>query len=261
VEPCLRRAAAIRAFTVGIGAGAGNTPRTRVSSHRPARLLASQLKLAQERLGISERYIYVAADVYRLPFTPGLFDAATMIRTLHHLQEPALALEQVRQVLQPGAIFILEYANKRNLKAILRYWLGKQSWNPFSLAPVEFAELNFDFHPRAVRLWLTAAGFKLERQLTVSHFRVAWMKRLLPLGLLVKLDALFQWTGAWWQLTPSVFLRSTVPGETVEMPAETSSAARNVPFIHWQNLRTVWTARPASAAGRSAMASTISADH
>ncbi|OGO30202.1 MAG: hypothetical protein A2Z16_02930 [Chloroflexi bacterium RBG_16_54_18] len=204
-----------------LGAGAGrNTPRY---PGFPRIVLLdyslSQLRLAQERLGISERYVYVAADVYRLPFTAGLFDAATMIRTLHHLQEPALALEQLRQVLQPGAIFILEYANKRNLKAILRYWLGRQSWNPFSLAPVEFAELNFDFHPRAVRLWLAAAGFRLERQLTVSHFRIAWMKRLLPLGLLVKLDALFQWSGAWWQLTPSVFLRSTALGEPREAPS------------------------------------------
>jgi len=204
-----------------LGAGAGrNTPRY---TGFPRIVLLdyslSQLKLAQERLGISERYIYVAADVYRLPFTAGLFDAATMIRTLHHLQEPALALEQVLKVLQPGAVFVLEYANKRNLKAILRYWQRKQSWNPFSLAPVEFAELNFDFHPRAVRGWLSQTGFRLERQLTVSHFRIAWMKRLFPLGLLVQLDALFQWSGAWWQLTPSVFQRSIVPGESIEMPS------------------------------------------
>lgn len=201
-----------------LGAGAGrNTPR--YGGFERLVLLDysfSQLKLAQQRLGIGQRYTYVAADVYRLPFAPGLFDAATMIRTLHHLKEPLLALQQVSQVLQPAAVFILEYANKRNLKSILRYWLGRQSWNPFSLAPVEFAELNFDFHPRAVRRWLEGSGFRPGRQLTVSHFRLDWLKRTVPLGWLVNLDALFQWTGAWWQLTPSVFLRSMADGVASE---------------------------------------------
>ena len=74
----------------------------------------------------------MAADVYRLPFVEGLFDAATMIRVLHHMAEPLKALSQVRDVLQPAATFVLEFANKRNLKSILRYWLGRQDWNPFS---------------------------------------------------------------------------------------------------------------------------------
>jgi hypothetical protein len=37
---------------------------------------------------------------------------------------------------------------------------------------------------------------------------VGWLKRNLPLGLLVGLDALFQYSGSLWQLTPSVFLRA-----------------------------------------------------
>lgn len=205
-----------------LGAGAGrNTPRyTSFSRIVLLDYSLSQLQLAQQRLGASQRYTYVAADLYRLPFVDGLFDAATMIRTLHHLKEPALALSQVRRVLQPGAVFILEYANKRNLKAIARYWLGKQSWSPFSLEPVEFAELNFDFHPQAVRGWLSRAGFSIERQLTVSHFRLGWLKRLLPLNLLVYLDSLFQWSGAWWQLTPSVFLAAKAQGETTQAEVE-----------------------------------------
>lgn len=206
-----------------LGAGAGrNTPR--YQGYRRVLLLdysLSQLRQAQERLGRGERYIYVAADLYRLPLTPGKFDAATMIRTLHHLKEPALALAQVYEVLHPGAAFILEYANKHNLKAMLRYWSGRQPWSPFSLEPVEFAELNFDFHPRAVSEWLAKAGFKFERQLTVSHFRIGGLKHILPTGLLVRMDALFQWTGAWWQLTPSVFVRSRAEGQATQPIPET----------------------------------------
>ncbi|MBL8062127.1 MAG: class I SAM-dependent methyltransferase, partial [Anaerolineales bacterium] len=123
-----------------LGAGAGrNTPR--YAGFERIVILdysTTQLEQAQQRLGRSDKYIYVAADVYRLPFRTGLFDAATMIRVLHHMADAPKAIGQIRNVLQPNAVFILEYANKQNLKAILRYWLGRQKWSPFTLEPVEF---------------------------------------------------------------------------------------------------------------------------
>ncbi|MFN2280242.1 MAG: methyltransferase domain-containing protein, partial [Anaerolineales bacterium] len=193
-----------------IGAGAGrNTPRYR--GFQQIVLLdysLTQLQQAQAALGKNDAYIYVAGDVYHLPFVDQLFDGSTMIRVLHHMQDPLAALRQAQRVLKSGAPFILEYANKHNLKAILRYWLGRQDWDPFSLEAVEFTELNYDFHPRSVRRWLDEAGFDLKDQRTVSHFRVGFLKRTIPAGLLASLDALFQPTGKWWQLSPSVFTRS-----------------------------------------------------
>jgi SAM-dependent methyltransferase len=197
-----------------LGAGAGRNT-SRYAGFKRIVLLdysRSQLEQAQQRLGISERYVYVAADVYRLPFVSGLFDAATMIRTLHHMADAPAALRQVRDVLQPGAAFILEYANKLNVKSILRYWLRRQEWSPFSLDPVEFVELNFDFHPAAVRRWLKDLGFAVRRTLAVSHFRVGFLKRAVPTPILVFLDSLLQWTGALWQLTPSIFVRADTRG-------------------------------------------------
>jgi ubiquinone/menaquinone biosynthesis C-methylase UbiE/predicted RNA-binding Zn-ribbon protein involved in translation (DUF1610 family) len=209
-----------------LGAGAGrNTPRyagfTRTIlvdySH-------SQLAQARLRLGDSPRYTFVTADIYRLPFVDGLFDGATMIRTLHHMADAPKALSQIKQALQPGAVFILEFANKRNLKSILRYWTGRQTWSPFTLEPVEFAALNFDFHPRMVFQWLDDLGFKRERTLTVSHFRAELLKRTIPASLLASMDGLFQPTGAWFQLTPSVFVKATTVGGTKrEIPLEASS--------------------------------------
>ncbi len=203
-----------------IGAGAGrNTPRYR--GYERVVLLDysyTQLQQAQARLGSTERYLFVAGDAYRLPFAPGLFDAATMIRTLHHMADAPQALRQVRRVLQPCATFILEFANKQNLKAILRYWLRRQSWSPFTLEPVEFAPLNFDFHPRAVREWLQQAGFGVKRQLTVSHYRIELLKRWAPLALLVAMDSLAQLTGDWWQLSPSVFVQAQATGDTPFAP-------------------------------------------
>lgn len=193
-----------------LGAGAGrNTPRY-LGFNRVVLLDYSrtQLEQAQQRLGVSDKYIYVAADVYRLPFVDGLFDAATMIRVLHHMADAPKALKQVRNVLAFDGTFILEFANKLNLKAMFRYLLGRQKWSPFTLEPVEFVELNFDFHPRAVHNWLKELGFSIERTLTLSHFRVGFLKRIVPTGILVFFDSIFQWTGTWWQLTPSVFVKA-----------------------------------------------------
>jgi SAM-dependent methyltransferase len=194
-----------------LGAGAGrNTPR--YEGFQRIVLLdfsRTQLEQAQARLGNSERYIYVAADVYRLPFVGGLFDAATMIRVLHHMADAPRALGQVRDVLKPDGVFILEFANKRNVKAILRYWLRLQGWNPFDPEPVEFAKLNFDFHPRRVRSWLEALGLRVQRILTVSHFRIRGLKKVVPTQLLVFMDSLLQATGTLWQYTPSVFIRAS----------------------------------------------------
>ncbi len=204
-----------------IGAGAGrNTPR--YEGYERIVLLdysRTQLQQAQERLGENDRYIYVAADAYKLPFVDGLFDGVTMIRTLHHMKDAPAVLRQVRRVLQPAAIFILEYANKLNLKAILRYILRKQDWSPFTPEQVEFVALNFDFHPKTVRKWLKEENFNIERQLTVSHFRIGVLKRLFPAGFLAWLDSLAQLTGDWWQLAPSVFTISEAVGET-EIAAE-----------------------------------------
>jgi ubiquinone/menaquinone biosynthesis C-methylase UbiE len=206
-----------------LGAGAGRNT-LRYQGFKRIVLLdysRTQLNQAQERLGRSEAYIYVASDIYRLPFVDGLFDAATMIRTLHHMADAPAALHQVRNVLQPGAIFILEYANKRNFKSILRHALGRQRWSPYTLEAVEYLPLNFDFHPRAIRGWLGGEGFKTEKILTVSHFRVGLLKRTIPASILAGLDSVFQWTGAFGQFTPSVFIKARVEGEkTGSIPAD-----------------------------------------
>ncbi len=240
-----------------LGAGAGrNTPR--YAGFERVVLLdysTTQLGQAQERLGESDRYIFVAADVYRLPFVDGLFDGATMIRTLHHMADAPKALGQVRKVLQPGSIFILEFASKLNIKAILRYWLGGQEWSPFTLEPVEFVALNFDFHPKAVRNWLGELDFRIEKMLTVSHFRLGLLKRLIPTSILVFLDSLAQWTGSLWQLTPSVFVKTSlggarsgfIPDEVIDWfkcpKCETSPLAFKKDHLHCSSCGSDWALR------------------
>lgn len=167
---------------------------------------------AQARLGRDPRFVYVAANIYELPINAGTCDAATMIRVIHHFEDVPAALGQIRQVLAPGSVFVLEYANKRHLKAILRYLLRRQDWNPFDREPLEFVELNFDFHPAYMQEALAGAGFQTTRRLALSYLRLGVLKRYVPTRWLVALDSLLQRTAPLGVWSPSVFTKNITLG-------------------------------------------------
>lgn len=172
----------------------------------------TQMQQAQENHGKQQRFVYVVADVYALPFRPGVFDAATMIRVIHHLKDVPRAFAQVRDVLAPGGLFILEHANKRNLKAMLRYALGQQGWNPYTRLPHEFVELNLDFHPDYILDELRDANFEVMRRVPVSYLRLKALKEGLPIDTLMLLETLLQKVPAFY--APSIFTKSIALGDT-----------------------------------------------
>ncbi len=168
----------------------------------------SLLEQAQERWGSDPRFKFVAADLYHLPFAAGVLSAATMIRVIHHIGDVPAVLKQIRAAMAPGGTFVLEFANKRNLKAMARHAIGKQSWSPYAPEPVEFVKLNFDFHPRWMAEQLQRAGFETKQKLSVSYLRAGFFKRVLPLKAMVRLDAALQKTSGAGLLSPSVFTQN-----------------------------------------------------
>jgi hypothetical protein len=146
-----------------------------------------------------------------MPFVGGLFETMVQVRTIHHAADVPALFQQLARIAHPDGCYVLEFASKQHLKSILRYWLRRQSWSPFLPEPVEFVALNFDFHPQWIRRQLKTADFSPLRMLTVSHYRMPLLKRLVPTRILVALDRMAQLTGDLWQLTPSVFVGSGSP--------------------------------------------------
>ncbi len=177
----------------------------------------SLLTEARHDLGHDPRFLFVAGDLYRLPFASHTFDTVVMVRVMHHLEDVPTALEHLARVLRGNGTLVLEFANKRHLKAILRYLARRQAWSPFSPEPHPFVPLNYDFHPAWMEARLHDVGLRVEAARAVSHFRIPWLKRHVPPRLLARLDALLQRPGAWLKLSPSVFLRARPV-----RPAETS---------------------------------------
>ena len=180
----------------------------------------SMLRQAQHHLGRGGKYVYVAADLYAVPFVDSLFDTTVTVRVLHHVQNIPAAFQEIQRVLKGGGVYVLEYANKRHLKAVLRYLLGRQSWSPFAPEPYEFVELNYDFHPAWVQARLREASFAVGRELAVSSFRLPLLKRLISPRPLAALDGLLQGPTASLKLAPSVFVRARAEKENAQAKGE-----------------------------------------
>jgi SAM-dependent methyltransferase len=169
----------------------------------------TQMEQARDYLKGRAGVTLVVGDLYNLPFNESFFDTVVTVRVLHHIANIPTAFAEAARILTSGGAYVLEYANKRNVKAILRYLLRRQP-SPFSREPWEFVKLNFDFHPAYMAEHLRTAGFATRRQRAASFFRVGFLKRVVPTGLLAGLDGLLQAPLGGLKPAPSVFLQTTV---------------------------------------------------
>jgi ubiquinone/menaquinone biosynthesis C-methylase UbiE len=168
---------------------------------------------ARDRWQHDPRFKFVAADLYQLPFMPGVFDSIVMIRVIHHLVDVPRALNEIAATLKSNGTFLLEFANKRNLKSMVRYALRKQPWSPYDRSPIEFVKLNFDFHPTWIKQQLQSAGFSIEKTRAVSMFRLGALKRLFGAKRLAAIDGLLQRPLAPLAIAPSMFVRCVARGK------------------------------------------------
>jgi SAM-dependent methyltransferase len=168
------------------------------------------LQEAVERWGDDPRFIFVAGNIYQLSLAKASLDALVMVRVMHHLADVPRALGHLRRVLQRESVAVVEYANKRNLKALTRWLTRRQSWSPLDNAPVEFVELNFDFHPAWMGAQFAQAQLAVRRQLAVSHFRTPLLKAWAPAQPLAQVDSWLFDLGGRYPLAPSVFVQLEV---------------------------------------------------
>jgi SAM-dependent methyltransferase len=176
----------------------------------------SQLLEARQRLSADPRFLFVVGDSYRLPFSTSSLDVAITVRMLHHLTDVPAAFQEINRILRPEGQYLLEYANKRNLKEILRHLVGRSQRRPFSQEPVEYVPLHFDFHPSYIEAHLSDAHLGVEMSLAVSSLRLALLKRVIPLPWLIRADRALQSPTAPLKLAPSIFLLARAEKEGPE---------------------------------------------
>lgn len=169
----------------------------------------SMLKDARDRLGGDPRFTFVAADLYNLPFASNALDTALTIRVLHHVANIPAAFAEIARAVRPGGTYLTDFANKRHLKALVKYHLGRAGgMNPYSSEPYEFVKLNFDYHPSYIINNLEKVDLQIRAQRAVSTFRIGGLKRIVPTSLLVSMDSSLQQVTVPLKIAPSIFLKT-----------------------------------------------------
>lgn len=151
-------------------------------------------------------------DAYRLPFEDASFDAVVCVRVVHHLEHPGAVFAEFARILRPGGVLVLEFANKRHVKAILKYALRRQDWSPFTTDAREYLPLHFGRHPLDIRRMLRRAGLRVDATRAVSLFRLPLLRGRVPARWLVAVERPLQ--GPLGSVTPgpSVYVRARKAG-------------------------------------------------
>ncbi|TWP51593.1 class I SAM-dependent methyltransferase [Lentzea tibetensis] len=198
------------AHAVDVGGGYG---RLSVLLHR----YADRVTLAEP----SRRQLDIAADVHPeletvqaqaadLPFADGSVDLVTMIRVMHHLPDPTAELAEIARVLDPVGAAVVEVANLGHFRNRLRHLGRGIPSEPVDIRSPEnrhddeipFVNHNLD----TVTRQLNDAGLRVERVLSVSNFRSATLKRVVPHRVLVRMEEMAQVWLASLRFGPSIFL-------------------------------------------------------
>jgi len=166
------------------------------------------LDKAKWHFGDDPKFQYQQGSVYELPYDALFADCMLMVRVSHHLEHIEKVISEAARVLKPKGIFVMEYANKRNLKEIVRWIFGRSIMDPFKISMSDRTKKGFyNYHPAYIERMAEKAGFRIEKVLSVSNFRWGFFKRLLGPKALMLLEALLQSPLGFVRFGPSVYLK------------------------------------------------------
>jgi ubiquinone/menaquinone biosynthesis C-methylase UbiE len=171
----------------------------------------SQLEIAKDYLKDHDRVDQKLMQADDLKFKDGSIDLYTMIRVMHHLPDPSKEFSELYRTLSDDGYIILELANYAHFRNRLKHALkGKK----LPVKPVDIRseqnqreeEVAFVNHnPRTVITQLDAAGFKVEKVLSVSNLRSPGLKKMVPQGIMLSAERVMQGPFSRIYFGPSVF--------------------------------------------------------
>lgn len=205
---------------IDIGAGFGRHTPTYIYRAKKIYLTDASAKLlkgAREKLFKYPKIKYLQSTVQNLPIKlkGKKFDLAIFVRVLHHIQDPREAFDAIDQIIQPGGYLILEYANKIHGKEIIKNFLKGDFTFPIDIFPedkrtaktIKKGSIPFlNFHPDTIKDMLKQRKYKIIELRSVSNIRSPFLKRYIPLSVLLSLESLLQGPLAWLKFGPSIFI-------------------------------------------------------
>jgi len=152
----------------------------------------------------------VLANAQKIPLKDASCDAGLCVRIFHYIANPDVVFKELHRILVPNGYFILEIPNKRNLKNRLRSLFRKNKNTARSPSLItqdtkkeDVVFINHD--PKTIASLLKENKFEIIEILSVSNFRSAFIKKLLPISLLLLLEKYTQKPLSYIWFGPSIY--------------------------------------------------------
>ena len=202
---------------VDIGAGFGRlTPdyAFRAKSVTLTEPSSKLLAIARKNLSENKKINFVQSKIENLndKFRNGSFDLAIMVRVAHHIKDLDMTFNSVSKLLTPSGYFIFEFANKIHAKALITNLAhGNLSYltdvSPQDKSTHKEKTLPFlNYHPKLVSEKLQKAGFKILEKRSVSNIRSPFLKKHIPISMLISLESKLQTSLSVINFGPSIFV-------------------------------------------------------
>lgn len=208
------------ATTLEIGAGFGRL--APLYLYRSKKVILSDpssklLAIASKKYENFKKIKTLHTGIEKLPvkIKKGSVDLVVMVRVLHHIEDIDQAFETINKIVSPGGYFILEFANKSNLKAIIREVFRGNITFPLDIFPrdirskksIKNKTLPFiNYHPDVVVQKLETSGFSILEKLSVSNLRHSFLKNILSLETIVAFENKIQKQLSVINFGPSIFV-------------------------------------------------------
>lgn len=198
-----------------LGGGFGRLSPTIAAFSRKVNLIEPSNKLrsqAKKNLSTDKSITILPGTAQHTHLPTASQDLVVMVRVAHHLPDPLPALLEIRRVLKPHGLLILEFANSHHFKAQIQSWLTGQPILPIAIekrSPINIKRQTIPFvnhSPQTIFKLLAKAGFQIQKTLSVSNFRSPLLKQILPTSLLLKLENLAQLPLSHLNFGPSIFI-------------------------------------------------------
>lgn len=208
-----------------IGAGFGRL--TPVYEFRAKKVVLSDpsaklLQLARKRNTNKKiKFMQVKIENLENKVKSASYDLILCIRVLHHIKDLDAAIETTAKLLKKKGYLILEFPNKRHAKATISEMLKGNLTFLLDIFPKDVRSQGsknaktlpfWNYHPDIVFEKLEKYGFTILDRRSVSNVRSSFIKRVIPLEVLLFIEKILQKPLARVCFGPSVFVLAQKKG-------------------------------------------------
>jgi ubiquinone/menaquinone biosynthesis C-methylase UbiE len=151
--------------------------------------------------------LFISADATAIPIRDDSADTVLTVRVVHHLDRPEKYFDEVKRILKIRGFYLFEFANKRNLKNILRFIIGKMDTSPFGPVPSQIGETIRNYHPKEIYRKLRERDIRIVKVISVSNFRLGILKKIFGNRLLLLFENIYQKAFSFITWGPSIFIK------------------------------------------------------